>query len=62
MIFKDAEETLISMMDGFEIEEIIDDEEPLFVSREDPVTMPDYSGKKPLVPSWIFSVHSLWFR
>ena len=46
-------------MDGFEIEEIIDDEEPLFVSREDPVTMPDYSGKKPLVPSWIFSVHSL---
>ena len=50
------------MMDGFEIEEIIDDEEPLFVSREDPVTMPDYSGKKPLVPSWIFSVHSLWFR
>ena len=47
MIFKDAEETLISMMDGFEIEEIVDDEEPLFVSREDPVTMPDYSGKKP---------------
>ena len=50
---------LISMMDGFEIEEIVDDEEPLFVSREDPMIMPDYSGKKPLVLSWIFSAHSL---
>ena len=40
-------ETPKTIIDGFEIEDIIEDEEPLFVSREDPVTMPDYSGKKP---------------
>ena len=62
MIFKDAEETLISMMDGFEIEEIIDDEEPLFVSREDPVIMPDYSGKKPLVLIMDIFCSLPWFR
>ena len=31
--------------DGFQIEIVWDDEEPLFVSREEELTMPDYSGK-----------------
>ena len=31
-------------MDGFLIELVWDDEEPLFVSREEEVEMPDYSG------------------
>ena len=42
-------ETPKTIIDGFEIEDIIEDEEPLFVSREDPVTMPDYSGKRPRI-------------
>ena len=53
---------LISMMDGFEIEEIVDDEEPLFVSREDPVIMPDYSGKKPLVLIMDIFCSLPWYR
>jgi len=43
---EDTEEKPNIILDG--IEEIIDDEEPLFVSREDPVTMPDYSGDSAL--------------
>ena len=32
--------------DGFLIESVWDDEEPLFVSREEEVVMPDYSGAR----------------
>ena len=46
-MFKVIEEKPKTIIDGFEVEDIWDDEEPLFVSREDPVTMPDYSGKRP---------------
>ena len=49
MIFKEEEEKPKIIIDGFEIETVIEDEEPLFVSREDPVTMPDYSGKRPRI-------------
>ena len=38
------EEKPPTIIDGFEIGDIWDDEEPLFVSWEDPVTMPDYSS------------------
>ena len=48
MIFKEEEEKPKIIIDGFEIETVIEDEEPLFVSREDPVTMPDYSGDSAL--------------
>ena len=45
-MFQEPKETPKTIILGFEIEEIYEDEEPLFVSREDPVTMPDYTGER----------------
>jgi len=45
-IFLEEEEPAKVVIDGFEISNEIDvDEEPMFVSRDDPLVMPDYAGQ-----------------
>ena len=45
-IFPEDEKNPVVEIDGFQItNEIDEDEEPIFCSREDPLVMPDYSNK-----------------
>lgn len=45
-IEEEEEEEAPVYQDGFLIESVWDDEEPLFVSREEEIVMPDYSGAR----------------